>query len=97
MIFFGTINDQIFLGPYNLFKKVILFVDNINDFYLLKDIQKEIRKHNSRRKNNPKLELNMVKFPNESEILLWKYINIQLNKEDYLINEPIHFINTKNN
>ena len=39
----------------------------------------------------------MIKFPNESEILLWKYINIQLNKEDYLINEPIHFINRKNN
>ena len=89
MCFFTTtcnvVNDQLFIGPYTLFKKIMLLSDNIYDYYLLDDIKKRIVNH---KKNNKKPDFNKeIRFSCESEILLGKHINICLKKIDYkLIN-----------
>ena len=86
IIFFNTchvVNDQLFIGPYTLFKKIMLLSDNIYDYYLLDDIKKRIVKHKN---NHRKPDFNKeIRFGGESEILLRKHINICLNKIDYIL------------
>jgi hypothetical protein len=77
------VNDQLFIGPYTLFNKIMLLSDNIYDYYLLDDIKKRIVHHKTiHNKKNYNKEL---RFGGESEILLWKHINICLKKIDYLL------------
>lgn len=90
-----VVNDQLFIGPYTLFNKIMLLSDNIYDYYLLDDIKKRIVNH---KKNNRKPDFNKeIRFGGESEILLWKHINICLNKIDYALIKHNKFFFIKRN
>lgn len=89
----NEINDQLFIGPYIYFSKIILLSDNIYNYYLLDEMKERIKGHKKKiknKKNNPHSQ--KLRFGGESEILLWTHINKVLNKEDFLIKNKIFSI-----
>lgn len=92
IIFFKNgriVNDTFFIGPFELFSKIMLLSDNIYDYYLLDNIKKKIIKHKNN-KNKPQFN-KYLRFRYESEILLWTHIEKCIEKKDLLL------INKKNN
>lgn len=98
IIFFQRIqgvNDQIFIGPYKLFYKIMLLSTNIYDYYLLDNIKERIIKHKN--KTNKPDHNKYLRFGCESEILLWTHIKKIIDKTDLLLMEKnnLFYINRK--
>lgn len=86
IIFFKNgriVNDTFFIGPFELFSKIMLLSDNIYDYYLLDNIKKKIIKHKNN-KNKPQFN-KYLRFRYESEILLWTHIQKCIEKKDLLL------------
>jgi len=91
----AVINDQMFIGPYIYFSKIILLSDNIYEYYLLDEIKERIKTHKNK-KNKPEFN-KYLRFGGESEILLWTHINKVLNTDAFILNNKIHRLNKKKN